>query len=126
MLLRVWRSANTSVTTPTAPISDRPVQSMASGCAASEIGFAALVGHRHHAHAVAGFEPARFGSSRRGGNGRFSPGHRTGWSIKKFVRTARRYRTVQKRAGQQTLTATEPLPNDLAEVLAQIDTQNVH
>ena len=28
--------------------------------------------------------------------------HQTGWSIKKFVRTARRYRTVQIRAGQQT------------------------
>jgi hypothetical protein len=26
--------------------------------------------------------------------------HQTGWSIKKFVRTARRYRTVQIRAGQ--------------------------
>jgi hypothetical protein len=35
---------------------------------------------------------------------------RTGWSIKKFVRTARRYRTVQIRAGQHTLTAQDPLP----------------
>jgi hypothetical protein len=31
----------------------------------------------------------------------------TGWSIKKFVRTARRYRTVQFRAGQ-ILTAEDP------------------
>jgi len=31
--------------------------------------------------------------------------HQTGWSIKKFVRTARRYRTVQIKAGRQTLTA---------------------
>ena len=29
----------------------------------------------------------------------------TGWSIKKFVRTARRYRTVKIKAGQQILTA---------------------
>jgi hypothetical protein len=29
----------------------------------------------------------------------------TGWSIKKFVRTTRRYRTVQIQAGRQTLTA---------------------
>ena len=30
---------------------------------------------------------------------------RTGWSTKKFVRTARRCRTIQIRAGQQILTA---------------------
>ena len=41
--------------------------------------------------------------------------HQTGWSIKKFVRTARRYRTVQIKAGRQTLTAEEPLPDDLRE-----------
>jgi transposase len=34
---------------------------------------------------------------------------RTGWSIKKFVRTARRYRTVQIRAGAQVITAADPL-----------------
>jgi transposase len=44
----------------------------------------------------------------------------TGWSIKKFVRTARRYRTVQIRAGQQTLTAADPLPEDLCDALAKI------
>jgi len=44
---------------------------------------------------------------------------RTGWSIKKFVRTARRYRTVQI-AGQQLLTAEDPLPTDLRDALAQI------
>ena len=46
--------------------------------------------------------------------------HQTGWSIKKFVRTARRYRTVTIQAGQQTLTAAEPPPDDLAEALAKI------
>jgi hypothetical protein len=34
--------------------------------------------------------------------------HQTGWSIKKFVRTARRHRTVRIRAGQLTLTAGRP------------------
>jgi transposase len=45
---------------------------------------------------------------------------RTGWSIKKFVCTARRYRTVQIRAGQHLLTAEDPLPDDLLDALAQI------
>jgi hypothetical protein len=45
---------------------------------------------------------------------------RTGWSIRKFVRTARRYRTVQIRAGQQILTAEDPLPADLRKALASI------
>ena len=46
--------------------------------------------------------------------------HQTGWSIKKFVRTTRRYRTVQIRAGRQILTAADPLPNDRHDVLAKI------
>jgi len=46
---------------------------------------------------------------------------RTGWSIKRFVRTARRYRTVQIRAGQHTLTAEDPLPADLRNALALIN-----
>lgn len=45
---------------------------------------------------------------------------RTGWSIKKFVQTARRYRTVQIRAGNQLLTAADPIPAELREALAQI------
>lgn len=46
---------------------------------------------------------------------------RTGWSIKKFVRTARRYRTVAIRVGQHTVTAEDPLPADLRDALAQIN-----
>jgi len=46
---------------------------------------------------------------------------RTGWSIKKFVRTARRYRTVHIRAGQHTLTAAEPPPPELRDALALIN-----
>jgi hypothetical protein len=50
--------------------------------------------------------------------------HRTGWSIKKFVRTTRRYRTVTIQAGRQTLTAAEPVPDNLAEALAKINSPN--
>ncbi len=52
--------------------------------------------------------------------------HQTGWSIKKFVRTARRYRTVKIRAGQQILTAADPLPNDLHQAIAKIKAHNAH
>jgi hypothetical protein len=52
--------------------------------------------------------------------------HQTGWSIKKFVRTARRYRTVTIQAGNQTLTAAEPPPPDLAEILAKIPNLHAH
>jgi transposase len=45
----------------------------------------------------------------------------TGWSITKFVRTTRRYRTVQIRVGQHTVTAEDPLPADLRDALAQIN-----
>jgi hypothetical protein len=45
---------------------------------------------------------------------------RTGWSIRRFVRTARRYRTVQIRAGQHLLTAEDPLPDELRDALALI------
>jgi Transposase DDE domain len=45
---------------------------------------------------------------------------RTGWSIKRSVRTARRYRTIQIRAGQHILTAEDPLPPDLRDALALI------
>lgn len=50
----------------------------------------------------------------------------TGWSIKKFVRTARRYRTITIAAGKQTLTAAEPLPDDLAHALAAIHRVGAH
>jgi len=44
----------------------------------------------------------------------------TGWSIKKFVQTARRYRTITIRTGAHVLTAEEPLPTDLRDALAVI------
>ena len=52
--------------------------------------------------------------------------HQTGWSIKKFVRTTRRYRTVKIKAGRQILTAADPLPDDLREALAKISNGHVH
>jgi hypothetical protein len=52
--------------------------------------------------------------------------HQTGWSIKKFVRTTRRYRTVTIQAGRQTLTAAEPLPDDLAQALTKIRACGAH
>jgi hypothetical protein len=45
---------------------------------------------------------------------------RTGWSIRRFVRTARRYRTVQIRVGQHILTAADPPPAELRDALAKI------
>jgi hypothetical protein len=50
----------------------------------------------------------------------------TGWSIKKFVRTTRRYRTVKIKAGNQTLTAADPLSDDLRAALIKIRADGVH
>jgi hypothetical protein len=45
---------------------------------------------------------------------------RTGWSIRKFVRTARRYRTIEIQAGQHTITAADPIPDELRQALEAI------
>jgi hypothetical protein len=45
---------------------------------------------------------------------------RTGWSIKKFVRTARRYRTIEIQVGPHAVTAADPLPDDLRDTLNRI------
>ena len=50
----------------------------------------------------------------------------TGWSIKKFVRTTRRYRTITIKAGNQTITAADPLPEDLRDALLTIRTGGAH
>jgi transposase len=52
--------------------------------------------------------------------------HQTGWSIKKFVRTLRRYRTVQIKASGQILTPADPLPDDVSEALAEISNRVEH
>ncbi|WP_041254102.1 IS1634 family transposase [Frankia sp. EAN1pec] len=41
----------------------------------------------------------------------------TGWSVRKFVKTARRYRTVTIQAGEHTITAADPVPDDLRAAL---------
>jgi hypothetical protein len=46
-----------------------------------------------------------------------------GWSIRKFVKTARRYRTIQIQAGPHTITAADPLPDDLRQAIARIHGQ---
>jgi Transposase DDE domain len=46
---------------------------------------------------------------------------RTGWSTRKFVKTARRYRTIQIQAGRQTITAADPLPEDLRQAIDAIN-----
>ena len=46
--------------------------------------------------------------------------HRTGWSIKKFVTTARRCRTITIQAGEQAITAANPLPDDLRDAIIAI------
>ena len=45
---------------------------------------------------------------------------RTGWTIKKFVRALRRYRTVKINTGSHTLAAEDPPPDDVRQALAAI------
>ena len=47
----------------------------------------------------------------------------TGWSIKQFVRTARRYCTITIQP-ENTLTAADPIPDDLAHALNEIHRRN--
>jgi hypothetical protein len=47
--------------------------------------------------------------------------HQAGWSIRKFVKTARRYRTIQIQAGPHTITAADPLPGDLHQAIETIN-----
>jgi hypothetical protein len=45
----------------------------------------------------------------------------TGWSIRKFVKTARRYKTIKIQVGPHVITAADPLPEDLREAIAAIN-----
>ena len=45
----------------------------------------------------------------------------TGWSIRKFVKTARRYRTIQIQAGDHVITAADPIPDNLQQALDAIN-----
>jgi len=44
----------------------------------------------------------------------------TGWTISRFVKTLRRYRSVQINTGNHLLTAEQPLPDDIRTALDQI------
>jgi len=50
--------------------------------------------------------------------------HVTGYSIRKFVKTARRYRTIEIQAGDHVITAADPLPNDLRQAIDAINASN--
>jgi transposase len=50
---------------------------------------------------------------------------RTGCSTRKFVKTARRYRTIEIQAGRQAITAADPLPEDLRQALDAISRDNL-
>ena len=52
--------------------------------------------------------------------------HHTGWSINKFVQTARRYRTITIAAGNQKITAADPIPADLRDALLTIQSGGAH
>lgn len=45
---------------------------------------------------------------------------RTGWTIKRFVRALRPYRQVTLNTGTQTLTAEQPVPDDIRKTLAKL------
>jgi hypothetical protein len=47
----------------------------------------------------------------------------TGWSTKKFVNTVRTYRTVQIQAGKHMITAADPLPDNVHQILEAIKTR---
>ena len=44
----------------------------------------------------------------------------TTWSINKLVNTTRRYRTIEIKTGQHTITAADPLPTDVHTALEAI------
>jgi hypothetical protein len=44
----------------------------------------------------------------------------TDWSISRFVKTLRRYHTVTIRAGDQTVTAADPLPDDAQQAITRL------
>jgi hypothetical protein len=47
--------------------------------------------------------------------------HQTGWSIRRFVKTARRYRTIEIQAGDHVITAADPLPDELRQAIETIN-----
>jgi hypothetical protein len=50
----------------------------------------------------------------------------TGWSIRKFVKTARRYHAIEIHAVDHTLAAADPIPDDLRAALDAISRAGAH
>ncbi len=50
----------------------------------------------------------------------------TGWTIKRLVRELRRYRQVTIRTGAHTLTAEDPIPDDIRQILTKIRPDDTH
>ncbi len=46
-----------------------------------------------------------------------------GWPVRRFVKTARRYRTIQIQAGQHLITAAGSIPDDLRHAIDTINGQ---
>jgi hypothetical protein len=44
----------------------------------------------------------------------------TDWSISRFVKTPRRYHTVNIQAGDQAVTAADPLPDDAQQAITRL------
>jgi hypothetical protein len=53
-------------------------------------------------------------------------GRSTTTSASRSTRTTRRYRTINIQAGEHTLTAVDPLPDDLRDALTRIHDRGAH
>jgi hypothetical protein len=50
----------------------------------------------------------------------------TGWSINRFVKALRPCRTITSQAGDQTVTAADPIPDDALQALAELRRDAAH
>ena len=50
----------------------------------------------------------------------------TGWSISRFVKALRPYRTITIKAGTQTITAADPIPTDALDALTRLQAAIAH
>jgi transposase len=50
----------------------------------------------------------------------------TGWSINRFVKAPRPCRTITIQAGDQTVTAADPIPDDALQALAELRRDAAH
>jgi hypothetical protein len=87
----------------------------ASGATAVQVVWSSRRGSRRIEHVGSAHDEAELAALKS-----VAAGRRTGWSIKRFVQTARRYRTIAIRTGGHVLTAEQPLPADLRDALAVI------